>query len=315
MILLAVAGSIGSMVKFQKKADQANESQIFVRELALSLKSEDNCTAALQGKTFPTSTSFNLSSAMAGVSAAADGLVNNTLPEQAITFTVPLAASTVTVQPGATPYPSLQVTSVTLLENAQYGEVPFKLRDNTDVKEKLAIVRVRTERLENGVVVGENPPKDIPVKVLLDPSGVIQSCNVSASAALTCEQMGGHWNPTAIDPDQRCIPRRSCQYGGTYSTAPLSQGGYANALTGGFNCLDSSYTAQRTGTVTYATACGKTCVNNFYYPIYTCTRCGDQVALSGTVVDGTTSFQEGDIGGTNQYENDLNNMTGQLNGL
>lgn len=306
------------MMKFQKRADQSNESQIFARELALSLKSEDNCTNALSGRTLPAPTTYSMTSAVSNITAAGADLARVTIPEQPITFTVPIATQTVTVQPGFKPSNSLQVLSVGLLENAQYGELPFKLRDNTDVKEKLVVIRLHTERLENGLPAGTNPPKDIPVKVLLNPDGTIRGCNVSASAALTCEQMGGHWDPTAPSPDQRCIPRRSCQYGGTFSEAPLSQGGFANALTGGYTCLDATFTRQRTGTVTYARACGKTCVNNFYYPIYTCTRCGDQVGLVATVAVGTLSFQEADITGNNDPNAINNNVTGTqgtLNGL
>lgn len=163
----------------------------------------------------------------------------------------------------------------------------------------------------------------IPLRVVTDATGLINTCAPAEDSVRLCEEFGGLVDVAAPQGEgQACKPQRHCQFGGAYSDAPLSEGGYLNthyttALNGGRGC-PPGFDAQRAGSVGHAEKCGKTCIRMVYYNAYVCARCGvpTQSQPVGVVDAGSivSDFDQINQAATD-FDNRLTQQQQQANGI
>lgn len=307
ILLAALAGALATISQTQRVNDIASDADDLVQAIALTVNAGDRCTDLLRNKPY------------------------NTAAPQEVSFPIELGSRTIVVQAGAEPsdIPGLRIKNFQLIHNPDYQNIdpqtlatsPYTVIDDASGVTQnlyLATLRIITERLD-GPRVTLAPPRDIPIKVSVNTAtNAIVTCNSEASEARLCRETGGEFNPAAVPPAPRCIPKTHCEFGGSFSTAPASEGGFNNPLTGGQSCdTAAGFVVQRTGTTSWAYSGGKYRVRNSYYPVYTCVRCDDisAVALGSAVVidqDATGAF-----GGNApvDYDNDVNNFMNLYNFL
>lgn len=155
----------------------------------------------------------------------------------------------------------------------------------------------------------------IPIQVN-EVGGLIVSCAAENPEIIACAELGGRWNSIA-PTGQRCTPDKYCQFGGSYSTAPLNEGGFVNFVTGGYSC-PVGYQQQITGQVTKAYYQGKR-LQNQRTPVITCQRCNEILPLvsAGTVQDNTfgavnDALNQADAYADNLYNQANNNIVSNL---
>lgn len=271
ILIMAVMGALAMMHRFQRANDASADSYYMLNSLIATVKTEDKCTQALQGAIIPTSVGMETP-----VSIPVE------LPNVGMTT---LAAGPGEIIPG------VRITTLSLLYNpGMPSTMPppppqtVTLINGTVLTQHLVNIRLATQKLADGQPAGFTAPKDIPVPVLVDAGNRIQYCEIDAGEARVCAESGGMWDPSAPrvhDPtNPRCKSTDHCDYGGSFSISEAftnGHGGYVNPLTGGFGC-PAGFTQQRTGTISSSRQCGKECVENFFYPTYTCMRCNPGLA-------------------------------------
>lgn len=126
-------------------------------------------------------------------------------------------------------------------------------------------------------------PASIPAVIAVDAGNKIIGCATVANDSSTCSQMGNQWLPLN-PPGEQCLRVNQCDIGGGYCQAPAGEGGFKNPATNDYKC-PAGYDARQKGVVSYATSCGKSCINTTMHPVIECAKCR---GLGGASIPGST---------------------------
>ena len=169
------------------------------------------------------------------------------------------------------------------------------LTDPPGGKRYPAYIQVQTTQDINGVP-HDSKTQSVPLHVNVDSTGKIVSCNSDSTDQTVCIESGGTWD-SAGPIGLKCTPTNHCLYGGSYSTLPVSQGGFGNMANGGLNSCPNGFKVQQSGMISIASKQGKYGVKNTDFPVYNCMRCGSgagAVAASPVVNSGAYDLVNAD---------------------
>ncbi len=294
--MVAVAGiteSIILMVRSQQSIEVTRASEMIADQIEADLSNEAVCSKEfLKGTPAMnmTANSWTDQSAKLPINGAqtmidATSATPNVTPQLKV---IKFAMATM-------PPPAIQFTAPKLGVPTTYDLYRVKLR-------------FQTQKNTSGLFPPVSAPRDIMMNFVVDPgTGVVQSCVAQNNETRACEVSGGMWNPLG-DPGQKCVPFQYCEWGGAYANYPDSEGGFKNALTGGYSCPSTSYVAQQSGVIATAERSGKYGITNTFKQIYSCMRCGAGTAPASAVVTSqdsglTSALTDLDTSQTTNYNN------------
>lgn len=250
ILVMSIATGITQVQKAQTSVDVASRSRTIVDEVKIALESSDLCDSAMINLNYVPSGEVSLS----GIVLTANGIPTAFEDNKDIA-------------------PGLKLVSISLVTNMSgaQGE-PITLSESGVAKtyyRYVGAIRLRLERTMG--VVQSVPDIFIPINFIgsHQGSGTIKACGKSILPQKMCASLNYLWD----DSTKTCKPANECTYGGSYGEGPTGQG-YDNPLTKARSC-PTGYTARRSGSMMYSTACGKACVSNQVHPTYECVRCLD----------------------------------------
>lgn len=159
-----------------------------------------------------------------------------------------------------------------------------------------AALRFQTTTRVNGNTV-DSKPKLIPLRVtVVGLTNKIEGCETQANEQDICLDSGGIWDAAALNKELRCKPADSCQYAGSFTTAPDAYGGFGNQAFGGRKECPSDFVPKVSGSMSVAVSCGKKCAQTQTFSTYSCVRCGPNTTAASAVnypADGPALYEDG----------------------
>lgn len=261
-VALVIIGGLASMMitmqKMQKSSNLSDEQKDTMNQLNYLLSFPNVCSTAFAGQnvidaaTHPADVSHR--SALAAASIKINGAVRNLNP-----------AALPEIGPGLTlNYLGFEGKSTApTVETIGAGPATMPVYNG--------FLIVGTQKTNASLFSPAYKEIKIPMAVGLIGNNV-GACASGGPEGTACEAMGNIWLPLAAVGHQ-CVRPSSCLVAGGFSSMATT-GGFNNPLTNGQTC-PSGFVPRETGTVAIASNCGKSCVNNTYQPVFTCTRCFD----------------------------------------
>lgn len=253
-VMVGLGSSMISLVKMQRGAVLAGDRVDVREQIRSGLSFRNTCLGALGGQSI------------------APGSGNST----PITLNMFMSGQTRVLAPGAEAALGLTVTKLTFDQTAAptasssidpTGST-LPLMSGTILTGKIVINLKKTNA---SLFAPQYSPDEIPVTVAVNAGGSVIACVTESSDNSTCVQMNNAWFP--LNPiGSQCQRKEQCDLGGGYCNAPVAKGGFVNPATSAMSC-PTGYKARQKGVVTYATACGKSCVNNETFPVVECAKC------------------------------------------
>ncbi len=289
VILGGLMSGVAAMSGAAQKTAMASSSATFEQELSEALKSGQACTDALVGQTLKTNggggTSVKLNNMMI------DGQMIGQMKDGTQVEGAPDVNNGVFIDTM-----TMNILKVAGVPNNKLGTDVLTMAGTMTYYP--ATIHVQTKRVVKGVSQ-LGVPVDLPIKVIVDGSDVIQKCNTDSSEAKVCSESGGTWDTNAATAAvDRCKPKTTCQFGGSYSE--LSTNGqsnpsaYVNPITNGYNC-PSGFQAVRSGTVAAAVRTSKYGIGNNYYGVFTCTKCGVDLGAPAAITTGIVPVDDSNL--------------------
>lgn len=304
IILAGVVSGIISLYKMQKSVELSNEQKTAVKALNQMFSIKQVCRDAFLNKNISTSitnpNNGNYLTEMGGGQIVMNG--------QTVTLGAPNSEITPGVQISKLKY--MQTSNTAMVMSLPSG-AGFA---NMNVYEGKLIVG--TKKSNEDLFFTTYKDVELPIEVAVDGSGQIQWCATTDEEGQLCQSMNGQWRPLAAE-GMRCITKNSCVFAGSYAdpAAAANIGGFNNIYTNARSC-PSGFTARKKGSIAYSYSCGKSCVENRYYPTYECSACVDangQLITAGVPVYNPSNVTldlsdvEGAVTGAYDWYGGLNN--------
>jgi len=204
---------------------------------------------------------------------------------------------------------NLQVESIQVREDTSVPDQPGP--GGIGNRRRAGILAIKLKNLSDTAIALH--VREIPFRTVTNPARQIVSCSMENSEVQACEAGGGTWDPDT-DPlktpeGQRCRPpAQTCQYGGSFSLAPV--GGYRNPFTNTNGC-QPGFTQQQSGQISNVVTNSKESFTTTHYPVFTCMRCNVDLAASAagnttTNMDFSALVAEGLAAGSLQDQINMN---------